>query len=218
MTLSHAAVTLSAAGALYFLDARIATEEGRSKSMVGSIAARAVILVTLVTFAFVPLTAGAQGTSGGPTVYHYSTSITPQYGSSYPIAGHLDLEVFSDGIVRGYYHNAYQKAYVPVTGGRDGNYLWFNIGPTIIDMGFLAGPNGKAHVVATMDDDNSFRGQIYPEGTATGDAAASNFPANNTGSAGLINPTAPPANVVSMEQYIFTAKLIDKSSEDYPGM
>jgi hypothetical protein len=190
--------------------------------MVGSIAARAVTMVTLVTLAFVPFWAGAQGTPSAPTVYHYSTSIAPYYGSQYPIAGHLDLQIFPSGIVRGYYHNAYQKQFIPVSGGRDGNYLWFNIGPTIIDLGLFTGPNGIAHVVATVGSDNSFRGQIYPEGSATtgdaqtasGQVGITNIP-NATGMAPFALAT--PTNPVPAEQYIFSAKPIEKSSEDYPG-
>jgi hypothetical protein len=170
-----------------------------------------------IALAVVPVTAAAQGTSG-PTIYHYSTSITPQYGSQYPIAGHLDLEVFSNGIVRGYYHNAFVKAYVPVNGGKDGTYLWFNIGPTLIDLGFLSGPNGRAHVVATMNNDNSFSGQIYPSTTATAMGTVTQLPtANNIASAENTYPVPPPPNVVPNEQYLFTAKAIDKSAEDYPG-
>jgi hypothetical protein len=193
--------------------------ERNYKSMLGSIAARAVTIVALVTLVSAPVTAGAQGTSGNPTFYHYATSITPQYGSQYPIAGHLDLEVFSNGIVRGYYHNAYVKAYVPVYGGKDGTYLWFNIGPTLIDLGFLSGPSGKAHIVATLNnDDNSFRGQIFPEGTPSSTLAASNVAsANNIADAENVTPSAPSPGAVPNEQYLFSAKAIDKSAEDYPG-
>jgi hypothetical protein len=185
--------------------------------MVWSIASRAVASVLLVAAAaVVPVTAGAEENSSGATVYHYSTSITPQYGSQYPIAGHLDLEVFPNGIVRGYYHNAYQKAFVPVDGGRDGTYLWFNIGPALIDLGFLSGPNGKAHVVGTMDDDNSIHGQIYPETTAMAMTTGAQFPTGNN--IGSQQSTYPHPDVVPIEQYLFTAKAIDKSDEDYPGM
>jgi hypothetical protein len=192
--------------------------------MVRFVAARAVTMATLVILAFVPVTAGSQGTTANaPTVYHYSTTITPQYGSQYPIAGHLDLQIFPDGIVRGYYHNAHEKRFVPISGGRDGTYLWFNIGPAMFDLDFLAGPSGTAHVVATVSNDNSFRGQIYPEVTArsnlttmstNGQLNITNLPsANNMQPFALATPSDP----VSAEQYIFSAKLIEKSSEDYPG-
>ncbi len=188
--------------------------------MVRSIATRAASWGLLLAAAFLPVAASAQGTASGTTVYHYSTSITRVYGSQYPIAGHLDLEVFPDGIVRGYYHNAFQKAYVPVAGGRDGTYLWFDIGPVLIDMGFLVGPNGKAHVVATMSTDDSFRGQIYPEATASSVGVVANTPGtafdnSATSTNGGGQPLASAASL--SEQYIFAAKPVEKSPEDYPG-
>jgi hypothetical protein len=190
--------------------------------MLGFIAARAFTMVTLVILAFAPVTTGAQGTSAAPTIYHYSTTITAHYGAQYPIAGHLDLEIFPNGIVRGYYHNAYQKQFVPVAGGRDGNYLWFNIGPTIVDLGLFTGPNGIAHVVATISSDNSFRGQIYPEASSTtGDAqtASQQLGVTNLPSANQMAPFAlqTPTDPVPAEQYIFAAKPVEKSSEDHAG-
>lgn len=151
--------------------------------------------VRIATFALVaalaaalPLDASAQAsTSGAPTQYHYWTSVTPVYGSPYPIAGHLDLEIFPDGILRGYYHNAFEKAFIPVVGGRDGNFIWFEIGPTLADLGFGIGPSVR--VTATMNSDNSFRGQVYPEGKAEGQP----------------------------DQLIFTAKPVEKSPGDYQG-
>lgn len=189
--------------------------------MVRSIAARAASWGLVLAAAFLPVAASAQETpsASGATVYHYSTSITPVYASQYPIAGHLDLEVFPDGIVRGYYHNAFQKSYIPVTGGRDGTYLWFDIGPVLTDLGFLVGPNGKAHVVATMSTDNSFRGQIYPEATASSVGVVANTPGTAFDYAGsTTNGNAQPLISASpSEQYVFAAKPIEKSPEDYPG-
>jgi hypothetical protein len=190
------------------------------KSMVRSIAARAASWGLVLAAAFLPVAASAQETpsASGATVYHYSTSITPVYGSQYPIAGHLDLEVFPDGIVRGYYHNAFQKAYVQVAGGRDGTYLWFDIGPVFTDLGFLVGPNGKAHVVATMSTDNSFRGQIYPEATADTISSLANTPsAFNTADTVNANGNIPLVSASPGEQYVFAGKPIEKSPEDYPG-
>jgi hypothetical protein len=188
---------------------------GIAKIMLGSVTARAISAVALLALAFVPVTTGAQEASSGPTIYHYSTSITPVYGTQYPVAGHLDLEVFPSGIVRGYYHNAYQKAYVPVVGGRDGTYLWFDIGPLLNDIGILVGPNGKAHVVATLDPNNSFRGQIYPEQTAISALGTANQPqVPGIGDAGSTSLSEESPG----QQYIFAATLVDKSGEDYPGM
>jgi hypothetical protein len=97
---------------------------------------------------------------------HYTTAIIQVYGSQYPLTGRLDLQIFPNGTVRGYYHTSYYKLYVPVAGGRDGDYIWFDIGPSTVDLGLGAGPEGKLHVVATMSKDGSFRGQVYPETTA----------------------------------------------------
>ncbi|HVA34265.1 MAG TPA: hypothetical protein VNG31_08965, partial [Candidatus Baltobacteraceae bacterium] len=108
------------------------------RSLIRNIAACAALLAVGL-----PAVAGAQTAGATATDYHFSTTITPVYGSPYPVAGHLDLEIFPSGIVRGYYHNAYQKAFVPVTGGRDGDYLWFDIGPTLVDLGLGVAPGGR---------------------------------------------------------------------------
>lgn len=108
-----------------------------------------------------PGAASAQGKQ-----MQYTTAITAVYGSKYPLTGHLDLEVFPDGTLRGYYHTSYYKLYIPVAGGQDGDYMWFDIGPSSVDLGLNAGPNGKLHFVGTMNSDGTFRGQIYPETAA----------------------------------------------------
>jgi hypothetical protein len=174
--------------------------------MVRSLAVRmASLTLVMALAAALPFNARAQGTdSSGATQYHFSTAVTPVYGSKYPIAGHLDLEEFPSGIVRGYYHNAYQKQFIQVTGGRDGNYIWFDIGPTLFDLGFGIGPGNRLHVVATMNSDNSFRGQLYPEGTAA-NASTSSFSSSGA------QPNGQP------DQLIFAATPIEKSGEDYQG-
>lgn len=112
-----------------------------------------------------PLEASA-ATTATPTPSFFTTSIVEVYGSQYPLTGKLDLQVFPNGIVRGYYHTSYYKIFVPVNGGQDGDYIWFDIGPSTVDLGLGAGPGGKLHVVATMNKDGSFRGQVYPESAA----------------------------------------------------
>jgi hypothetical protein len=167
--------------------------------MIRSLVSRVAVGMALSALcaATLPLRASADNASSGtPAEYHYQTAITQVYGSQYPIAGHLDLQLFPNGIVRGYYHNAYQKSFIQVTGGRDGSYLWFDIGPTPLDLGIGVGTGGRLHVVSTIGTDNSFRGQLYPEFSA--DAATAN--PQPTGS----------------DQYIFAAKVVDKSDEDYP--
>jgi len=44
--------------------------------------------------------------------------------------------------------------------------MWFDIGPSSVDLGLNAGPHGKLHFVGTTNPDGTFRGQIYPETTA----------------------------------------------------
>jgi hypothetical protein len=131
--------------------------------MVRSLVLRFVSCTALVCLALsaVRATAWAQATD-----LHFNTAITQVYGSKYPITGRLDIQVFPNGIVRGYYHTSYYKLYIQVVGGRDGDYIWFDIGPSSIDLGLGAGPQGKLHVVGTMNADGSFRGQVYPEQAA----------------------------------------------------
>lgn len=117
-------------------------------------------IMTGVLFA-APGTASAQGKQ-----MQYTTAITAVYGSKYPLTGHLDLEVFPDGTLRGYYHTSYYKLFIPVVGGQDGDYMWFDIGPSSVDLGLNAGPRGKLHFVGTMNPDGTFRGQVYPETAA----------------------------------------------------
>jgi hypothetical protein len=119
------------------------------------------IALVSVALAAVPNSVSAQATAA-----YFTTAITQVYGSQYPLTGRLDLEIFPSGTVRGYYHTTYDKLYIQVAGGRDGNYIWFDIGPSSIDLGLGAGPQGKLHVVATMNSDGSFRGQVYPETAA----------------------------------------------------
>ncbi len=161
--------------------------------MVKSLVSRFVSSTALVCLAWAVLTsaASAQTTT---TDMHFTTAITQVYGSQYPITGRLDIQIFPAGNLRGYYHTSYYKLYIPVVGGRDGNYVWFDIGPSTVDLGLGAGPDGKLHVVGTLGTDGSFRGQVYPETAAvlSGPSmqAQSQFP----------NP-GPTSNV----QYIFAA-------------
>lgn len=132
-----------------------------------------------------------------PTELHYATAIKSVYNSPYPLTGKLDLEAFPGGILRGYYHTSYYKLYIEVVGGRDGDYIWLDIGPSSIDLGLGAGPEGKLHVVGTMSSDGSFRGQVYPETAAVLSGAAMQ---NQYG-----NPAPNYSDTNSNDQYIFTA-------------
>jgi hypothetical protein len=129
------------------------------------------------------------------TDLHYTTAITEVYGSPYPLTGRLDLQIFPTGTVRGYYHTSFYKLYIPVAGGRDGNYIWFDIGPSSIDLGLGAGPEGKLHIVATMNGDGSFKGQVYPETAAVLSGLSMQYQ--------FASPS--PTSQNSNDQYIFTA-------------
>lgn len=197
--------------------------------MVRSFAVRmATLALAAALSAALPLNASAQDTTAGaPTQLHYSTAVTQVYGSQYPIAGHLDLEIFPTGIVRGYYHNAYQKAFIQVTGGRDGSYIWFDIGPVLSDLGFgiALPPGGRFHVVATMSQDNAFRGQLYEEVANVGTPGIGgsvpagpygrppgSLPNTNSQAVALAASNGNPP-----DQLIFAAKPTEKSAEDYQG-
>ncbi len=160
--------------------------------MTGSMVRRWMSGVALVWIglAAMPMQALAQATD-----YHYTTSITQVYGSPYPITGKLDLQIFADGTLRGYYHTSFYKLYIPVAGGRDGNYIWFDIGPSSVDLGLGAGPQGKLHVVATMNSDGSFRGQVFPQTAAVLSGLAMQYQF----------ATPSPTSENSNDQYIFAA-------------
>lgn len=159
--------------------------------MIGSLVSRVLSGIALVC---IGVAAFPSAVSAQPAFFHYETAITQVYGSQYPINGRLDLEIFSDGTLRGYYHTSYYKLYIPVTGGRDGNYIWFDIGPSAIDLGLGAGPGGKLHVVATMNGDNSFRGQVYPETVSVMSGLSMQYQIG-----------ASPTTQSSTDQYVFNA-------------
>jgi hypothetical protein len=159
-----------------------------------------VALVSLAAFAL-PITAAAQQT----TDMHFTTAITQVYGSQYPLTGRLDLEVFPGGTVRGYYHTSYYKLNVPVVGGKDGDYIWLDIGPSTVDLGLGAGPQGKLHVVGAMDKDGSFRGQVYPETAAV-----------LSGQAIQAQVTFPNPGPTSNDQYLFSATPLQSSPDPSP--
>lgn len=156
--------------------------------------ARLVSCIALGSIALLATTnvASAQQSQQQPAPQYFTTAITSVYGSQYPITGRLDIQIFPNGNLRGYYHTAYYKLNIQVVGGRDGNYIWMDIGPSTQDLGLNAGPQGKLHVVATMNSDGSFKGQVYPEQAAVLSGAANLSQVPNPG------PT-------SNDQWIFAA-------------
>jgi hypothetical protein len=141
---------------------------------------RFVSYIALVGVALVA-TAGRAPAQDQPTELHFTTAITQVYGSEYPITGRLDLQVFPGGHLRGYYHTTYNKLFIEVVGG--------------LDLGLGAGPQGKLHVVATMNSDGSFKGQVYPQTAAvlSGAAMSNSF------------AVPQPTDANSNDQYIFAA-------------
>jgi len=77
---------------------------------------------SLLSLAAAPAMSATEPTS-------YDTALTSLYGSASPYTGTLRLTVSESGIVRGYYFSSDGTAmYVPVTGGKNGNSIWFDIG------------------------------------------------------------------------------------------
>ena len=175
----------------------------------------ACVALLSVSAAALPLAAPADTTPAGATEYHFSTAITTVYGSQYPIAGHLDLEIFPAGNLRGYYHNAFQKAFIQVVGGRDGSYIWFDIGPSPIDLGLGIGTGELLHIVANFDADGSFKGQAFPRAGAglVSTAAVTSDAARPTANASAL--ISPSDQATAQQQYIFSAKPLQPGPEDY---
>lgn len=167
--------------------------------MIRSFARQCAAAISLATFVAISAPALADAPAATAwTDYHYETAITTVYGSPYPIAGKLDIQITQAGILRGYYHNAYQKAFIQVVGGRDGNYIWFDIGPSTTDIGIpgVEGPTGRIHIVGTMAGDGSIHGQLFP---------------NYEGS--INAPVNPQPGPTELDQYLFAAKPVEKTAD-----
>lgn len=94
-----------------------------------------------LAFGTQPLTAQAV-TAGSSFTYHYTTYITTRTD---PIgwAGTLAFSISADGIVSGYYRSdSGTGAPQPVTGGRSGDDIWFDIGAS-----------GQLHVTGSIIGD-----------------------------------------------------------------
>ena len=177
--------------------------------MIRFLARRFASAISLVAIVAMSAPALADTPAATSTDYHYETSITTVYGSPYPIYGRLDIQITQDGTLRGYYHNAYQKAFIQVVGGRDGNYIWFDIGPTTADLGIpgVESGNGRIHIVGTMSSDNSIHGQLFPHyGVPGGD----NIPSASTNNA-VGMTVIPRPGPTTFDQYIFAAKPVEKT-------
>ncbi len=74
-----------------------------------------------------------------PGMSYYTTKFVQVYGSPAPYLGTLQLQISPDNIVSGYYRPDNQS-FIPVTGGRDGKDIWFDIGGS-----------GQARVTARLE-------------------------------------------------------------------
>jgi hypothetical protein len=80
------------------------------------------VALGLLSLAFAPAVAASTPTQ-------YATALTSIYGSPAPYTGTLKLTISDAGIVRGYYFSSDGSVmFVPVTGGRRGDTIWFDIG------------------------------------------------------------------------------------------
>jgi len=82
----------------------------------------------------------ATAQASNPVKITYQTQMQDLRGPSAPWSGSLELTIYPDGIIQGYYHPADSfTAFIPVTGGRNGNHVWLDIGR-----------NGRLHVDGTI--------------------------------------------------------------------
>ncbi len=85
--------------------------------------------ITLVSMALVAMPVGGTGPSSagdGPAFQHgHNASVW------FAVSAHgaARLAGLPGGHLRGYYHTSYYKLFIPVVGGRDGDYIWLDIGP-----------------------------------------------------------------------------------------
>jgi len=106
-------------------------------------------------------TSSAALASSATTGTSYTTVMTQTLPipSAGVFPGKLDLKVSSDGIVSGWYQPDYEGSTVSVTGGKQGDQLWLDIGQS-----------GAVRIVATVQKDGSI------VGTAQGLHAATLLP------------------------------------------
>lgn len=100
-----------------------------------------VIAAALAGFPAISQAATTQATV--PVHATYQTTLESVYGLPSPWSGTLQLTLNPDGIIQGYYHPADNMSeFIPVTGGRDGDRVWLDIGR-----------NGRLHVTGVLAND-----------------------------------------------------------------
>lgn len=89
------------------------------------------LLITAAALGLLALAGAPAVSSTEPTAY--ATALTAVYGSAAPFTGTLKLTISDGGIVRGYYFSSDGSVmFVPVTGGKTGDSIWFDIGNTLM--------------------------------------------------------------------------------------
>lgn len=105
-------------------------------------------LAAAAALLFVATTAVASADTSVAT-YHDATSMISTYGDggAGQYAGTLDIEIYASGVVSGWY-SPQDGLPTPITGGRDGNKIWFDIGT-----------HQTLHVTGTMAPNGAIAGQ-----------------------------------------------------------
>jgi hypothetical protein len=105
---------------------------------------RGAALVAAIGLAGMPaISPAATAYTGNQTTHaNFSTSISPLFGFGAPWTGTLQLTFNPDGIVNGYYRPDDNMNYIPVTGGRNGQDIWLDIGE-----------RGQLHITGTLQND-----------------------------------------------------------------
>jgi hypothetical protein len=107
--------------------------------MIKSIIKSAVFAIAAGLAVLPALSQAATNQSQVPVRATYQASLQPITQLEAPWTGTLQLTINPNGIIQGYYHPADQMAFIPVTGGQDGNSVWLDIGTM-----------GRLHVNGTL--------------------------------------------------------------------
>lgn len=90
---------------------------------------RIAALAAAAALSAVPAVSQAAVSSTTQAVHaNYDTTFGPIMGFAVPWSGKLQLTFTPDGIIQGYYRPDDNGAFVPVTGGRQGDSVWLDIG------------------------------------------------------------------------------------------
>ncbi len=134
--------------------------------MKNSIKSAVFAIATALVVAAPSVSQAAVTQTQAPVHATYETSMRPVlHAFDGPWTGTLQLTFNPSGIIQGYYRPADNMAYIPVTGGRDGDNVWLDIGSS-----------GRLHVNGTLQN-GAIVGGAIDERTHE----AYNFTARNSG-------------------------------------